>query len=140
MKFIIPGLEYIPVSIISRVSAAFEINNSQGKYSRKYNIFAEYKLFCVRVHLRTVKARASSHLCAYCQHHFCIHDSFIFQSIPTQFVDAMLEVHSKYTTLIKEVFNADQQFIGALDKVRPKIVFMILIVNLSEVSELTHKR
>lgn len=36
--------------------------------------------------------------------------------IPSQFVESMLEVHTKYTELICSVFNADQQFVGALDK------------------------
>ena len=29
----------------------------------------------------------------------------------------MLSVHSKFTEVIKSVFNSDQQFVGALDKV-----------------------
>ncbi|KAL4222998.1 Cullin-2 [Mactra antiquata] len=36
--------------------------------------------------------------------------------VPAQFVESMLEVHSKYTELIKKVFGTDQQFVGALDK------------------------
>ena len=42
--------------------------------------------------------------------------NFILQ-IPGQFVESILEVHGKYTELIKVVFHADQQFVGALDKV-----------------------
>ncbi|CAC5381571.1 CUL2 [Mytilus coruscus] len=37
-------------------------------------------------------------------------------NIPGQFVESILEVHGKYTELIKVVFHADQQFVGALDK------------------------
>ena len=35
---------------------------------------------------------------------------------PTQFVEAILKVHGSYTDFIKEVFNGDYQFIGALDR------------------------
>ena len=35
---------------------------------------------------------------------------------PQSFVDNMLSVHRKYLALIKQVFNSDQLFIGALDK------------------------
>ncbi|XP_067649383.1 cullin-2-like [Haliotis asinina] len=38
------------------------------------------------------------------------------ENVPGQFVESMLEVHSKYTELIQSVFHADQQFVGALDK------------------------
>ena len=41
--------------------------------------------------------------------------TLLFQ-IPSQFVESMLEVHTKYTELISGVFSADQQFVGALDK------------------------
>lgn len=41
---------------------------------------------------------------------------YCFQ-IPAQFVESMLEVHQKYTELIQSVFQTDQQFVGALDKV-----------------------
>ena len=41
---------------------------------------------------------------------------FLLQ-VPSQFVESMLTVHSKFTEVIKSVFNSDQQFIGALDKV-----------------------
>jgi len=37
-------------------------------------------------------------------------------NIPSQFVESMLEVHTKYTEMIKAVFKGDQQFVGALDK------------------------
>ena len=30
----------------------------------------------------------------------------------------MLDIHGKYTELISSVFRNDQQFVGALDKVR----------------------
>ncbi|GIX95302.1 cullin-2 [Caerostris darwini] len=36
--------------------------------------------------------------------------------LPQAFVESLLEVHEKYTQLIKEVFNGDQLFFGALDK------------------------
>ena len=38
--------------------------------------------------------------------------------VPCMFVESMLEVHKKYTELIQSVFNNDQKFIQALDKVR----------------------
>ena len=34
-----------------------------------------------------------------------------------QFVESMLEIHAKYSELVQAVFNADQLFYGALDKV-----------------------
>lgn len=37
--------------------------------------------------------------------------------IPQLFVESLLTVHTKYSSLIKDVFTGDQQFIGALDKV-----------------------
>ncbi|ELT99573.1 hypothetical protein CAPTEDRAFT_175514 [Capitella teleta] len=37
-------------------------------------------------------------------------------SVPSQFVESLLEVHAKYSDLITEVFKGDQHFIGALDK------------------------
>ena len=43
-----------------------------------------------------------------------------------QFVDAMLQVHSKYTDLIHAVFKGDQQFVGALDKVSPDIPLVVI--------------
>lgn len=39
-----------------------------------------------------------------------------------QFVENMLNVHSKYSEMIKEVFNSDQSFVGALDKACSAIV------------------
>jgi len=42
---------------------------------------------------------------------------YLYLQIPGQFVDSILEVHGKYTELIKGVFHSDQQFVGALDKV-----------------------
>ena len=33
-----------------------------------------------------------------------------------QFVENVLEVHTKYKQLIKDVFQGDQVFVGALDK------------------------
>ena len=34
-----------------------------------------------------------------------------------QFVESMLEIHAKYSELVQAVFNSDQLFYGALDKV-----------------------
>jgi len=34
-----------------------------------------------------------------------------------QFVECMLDIHSKYSELVLSVFGGDQQFYGALDKV-----------------------
>jgi len=42
--------------------------------------------------------------------------------IPAHFVESMLEVHVKYTALIQSVFNGDQKFIGALDRVRNLVI------------------
>lgn len=38
------------------------------------------------------------------------------ENIPQLFVESLLTVHTKYSSLIKDVFTGDQQFIGALDK------------------------
>ncbi|KOX79600.1 Cullin-2 [Melipona quadrifasciata] len=38
------------------------------------------------------------------------------ENIHTQFVETMLEVHRKYSELIKDVFRGDQAFVTALDK------------------------
>ncbi|XP_051172711.1 cullin-2 [Leptopilina boulardi] len=38
------------------------------------------------------------------------------ENVHTQFVESMLVVHSKFSTMIKEVFKGDQVFGGALDK------------------------
>ncbi|KFM57787.1 Cullin-2, partial [Stegodyphus mimosarum] len=38
------------------------------------------------------------------------------ENIPQLFVESLLAVHGKYSSLIKEVFSGDQQFVGALDK------------------------
>ncbi|KAK7110117.1 cullin-2-like [Littorina saxatilis] len=38
------------------------------------------------------------------------------ESLPSQFVEAVLEVHSHFSELIRKDFNNDQQFVGALDK------------------------
>ena len=46
-----------------------------------------------------------------------------------QFVECMLEIHSKYSELVQSVFNADQQFYGALDKVTMSRVCYSLIVS-----------
>jgi cullin 2 len=37
-------------------------------------------------------------------------------SVPQYFVENLLQVHKQHFALIKEVFNGDQSFIGALDK------------------------
>ena len=37
-------------------------------------------------------------------------------SIPTSFVDQMLQIHHKYSELIKDIFQNDQEFLSALDK------------------------
>lgn len=39
--------------------------------------------------------------------------------MPTQFVESVLEVHSKFVQLINTVLNGDQRFMSALDKVSP---------------------
>ena len=52
---------------------------------------------------------------------FCPCDRSCFSSfdqVPSQFVENMLDIHGKYTELIASVFRNDQQFVGALDKVR----------------------
>ena len=36
--------------------------------------------------------------------------------LPAQFVENLLEVHSKFSALIRDVFNNDQQLVGAMDK------------------------
>lgn len=44
--------------------------------------------------------------------------------IPQLFVESLLTVHTKYSSLIKDVFTGDQQFIGALDKVCNLFIFL----------------
>uniref|UniRef100_A0A671LZ37 Cullin family profile domain-containing protein n=1 Tax=Sinocyclocheilus anshuiensis TaxID=1608454 RepID=A0A671LZ37_9TELE len=39
------------------------------------------------------------------------------ENMPTQFVESVLEVHSKFVQLINTVLNGDQHFMSALDKV-----------------------
>ncbi|KAM7302580.1 cullin-2 [Ixodes scapularis] len=41
---------------------------------------------------------------------------------PQHFVEAVLQVHSTYQNLVKEVFQGDQQFVGALDKACATII------------------
>ena len=51
----------------------------------------------------------------------------VYLQVPSQFVESMLTVHSKFTEVIKSVFNSDQQFIGALDKVWDLKVHLTLL-------------
>lgn len=51
----------------------------------------------------------------------CEKNKFCFQ-VYTQFVESILDVHSKYSELIKDVFKADQSFVGALDKACSAVV------------------
>ncbi|XP_050445079.1 cullin-2 [Cataglyphis hispanica] len=44
------------------------------------------------------------------------------ENVYTQFVESMLNVHSKYSELIRDVFKGDQSFVGALDKACSAIV------------------
>ncbi|XP_014471950.1 PREDICTED: cullin-2 [Dinoponera quadriceps] len=44
------------------------------------------------------------------------------ENVYTQFVESILDVHSKYSELIKDVFKADQSFVGALDKACSAVV------------------
>ncbi|XP_014214129.1 cullin-2 [Copidosoma floridanum] len=44
------------------------------------------------------------------------------ENVHTQFVESMLDVHSKYSELIKDLFKGDQAFIGALDKACSAVV------------------
>lgn len=37
-------------------------------------------------------------------------------------MESILDVHSKYSELIKDVFKADQSFVGALDKACSAVV------------------
>lgn len=39
------------------------------------------------------------------------------KQISQQFVESLLAIHGKYSELVQSVFNNDQQFIAALDKV-----------------------
>ncbi|GFY78728.1 cullin-2 [Trichonephila inaurata madagascariensis] len=43
-------------------------------------------------------------------------------NIPQAFVESLLEVHEKYSNLIKTVFSGDQQFVGALDKACSSVI------------------
>jgi len=42
---------------------------------------------------------------------------FIWLQGPQQYVDELLEIHRKFSNLIKETFRDDPAFISALDKV-----------------------
>lgn len=44
------------------------------------------------------------------------------ENVHTQFVETSLDVHTKYSELIKDVFKSDQAFVGALDKACSAIV------------------
>jgi len=44
--------------------------------------------------------------------------------MPTVFVESMLEIHTKYKELIRDVFCSDPLFIGALNRVRVVIKFI----------------
>ncbi|XP_036378433.1 cullin-2 isoform X2 [Megalops cyprinoides] len=44
------------------------------------------------------------------------------ESMPTQFVESVLEVHSKFVQLINTVLNGDQHFMSALDKALTSVV------------------
>jgi len=43
--------------------------------------------------------------------------SCVVEQMSMQFVESMLDIHSKYSELVQSVFNSDQLFYGALDKV-----------------------
>lgn len=43
-------------------------------------------------------------------------------NVHTQFVESMLDVHTKYSELIKTVFKGDQVFVSALDKACSAVV------------------
>ncbi|KAF4533341.1 hypothetical protein B566_EDAN002738 [Ephemera danica] len=43
-------------------------------------------------------------------------------NVHVQFVENMLQVHTKYKDLINEVFQADQNFVGALDKACSSVI------------------
>lgn len=42
--------------------------------------------------------------------------------VHTQFVESILDVHSKYCEFIKDLFKGDQAFMGALDKACSAVV------------------
>ncbi|XP_028607157.1 cullin-2 isoform X1 [Lacerta agilis] len=44
------------------------------------------------------------------------------ENMPTQFVESVLEVHSKFVQLISSVLNGDQRFMSALDKALTSVV------------------
>uniref|UniRef100_A0A8D2LCY8 Cullin-2 n=1 Tax=Varanus komodoensis TaxID=61221 RepID=A0A8D2LCY8_VARKO len=44
------------------------------------------------------------------------------ENMPTQFVESVLEVHSKFVQLISTVLNGDQRFMSALDKALTSVV------------------
>ncbi|XP_072535470.1 cullin-2 [Salminus brasiliensis] len=44
------------------------------------------------------------------------------ENMPTQFVESVLEVHSKFVLLINTVLNGDQHFMSALDKALTSVV------------------
>ncbi|XP_042570816.1 cullin-2 [Cyprinus carpio] len=56
------------------------------------------------------------------------------ENMPTQFVESVLEVHSKFVQLINTVLNGDQHFMSALDKA------LTSVVNYREMTRLVNYR
>lgn len=51
---------------------------------------------------------------------------FMVKQISQQFVESLLAIHGKYSELVQSVFNNDQQFIAALDKVGQSVISAFL--------------
>ncbi|XP_016347423.1 cullin-2-like [Sinocyclocheilus anshuiensis] len=62
----------------------------------------------IQVHIHDEGLRATSNLSQ--------------ENMPTQFVESVLEVHSKFVQLINTVLNGDQHFMSALDKALTSVV------------------
>ena len=44
------------------------------------------------------------------------------------YIETILDIHKKFAKLVKNVFNNEQEFIGALDKVKEYIYFDFLLI------------
>lgn len=60
--------------------------------------------------------------------------------MPTQFVESVLEVHSKFVQLINTVLNGDQHFMSALDKVANRTALTMCLGRFSFILLMVVKR
>ncbi|CAH1788629.1 unnamed protein product [Owenia fusiformis] len=87
---------------------------SMVKQEQKKDLSNMYRLLCpISGGLGVLIQEVESHI-----KHVCLQavSNLKGDNIPAQFVENILKVHTDYTELVSSVFNADQQFTGALDK------------------------